>query len=145
MSGRCERHTFGLQRSLYPRNEFRPLYLDSIVTEYVLGSLATRRPVVLIVEDEILLRMNAAEMIGDAGFDVVEARNADEAIKILEARPDITSYLLIPSHTGTREDGNEQAFTGGCISNARLRSACRSDKVGAASAAFRCRPDRMEM
>jgi CheY-like chemotaxis protein len=54
-----------------------------------MGSLATRRPVVLIVEDEILLRMNAAEMIGDAGFDVVEARNTDEAIKILEARPDI--------------------------------------------------------
>jgi CheY-like chemotaxis protein len=47
------------------------------------------RPVVLIVEDEFLLRMNAAEMIGDAGFDVVEAANADEAIAILEARPDI--------------------------------------------------------
>jgi CheY-like chemotaxis protein len=29
--------------------------------------------------------MNAAEMIGDACFDVVEARNADEAIEILEA------------------------------------------------------------
>jgi len=54
-----------------------------------MGSLATRRPVVLIVEDEILLRMNAAEMIGDSGFDVVEAHNADEAIEILEARPDI--------------------------------------------------------
>jgi CheY-like chemotaxis protein len=33
--------------------------------------------------------MNAAEMIGDAGFNVVEAGNADEAIAILEARPDI--------------------------------------------------------
>ena len=50
---------------------------------------AIRRPVVLIVEDEFLLRMNAAEMIGDAGFDVVEACNADDAIAILEARPDI--------------------------------------------------------
>jgi two-component system, response regulator PdtaR len=28
-------------------------------------------------------------MIGEAGFDVVEAGNADEAIAILEARPDI--------------------------------------------------------
>jgi hypothetical protein len=36
-----------------------------------------------------LLRMNAAEMVGDAGFDVVEAGNADEAIAILEACPDI--------------------------------------------------------
>jgi CheY-like chemotaxis protein len=50
---------------------------------------AIGRPVVLIVEDEFLLRMNAAEMIGDAGFNVVEAGNADEAIAILEARPDI--------------------------------------------------------
>jgi CheY-like chemotaxis protein len=54
-----------------------------------MGTSATNRPVVLIVEDEFLLRMNAAEMIGDAGFDVVEAANADEAIAILEARPDI--------------------------------------------------------
>src|ERR1700722_18969514 len=54
-----------------------------------MGSLTTGRRVVLIVEDEILLRMNAAEMIGDAGFDVVEARNADEAIEILEACSDI--------------------------------------------------------
>jgi CheY-like chemotaxis protein len=54
-----------------------------------MGTSATEQPVVLIVEDEFLLRMNAAEMVGDAGFDVVEAGNADEAIVILEARPDI--------------------------------------------------------
>ena len=54
-----------------------------------MSTSAIRRPVVLIVEDEFLLRMNAAEMIGDAGFNVVEAGNADEAIAILEARPDI--------------------------------------------------------
>ncbi|BAM87553.1 response regulator receiver domain-containing protein [Bradyrhizobium oligotrophicum S58] len=48
-----------------------------------------RRLVVLVVEDELLLRTNAAEMIADAGFDVVEASNADKAIAILEARPDI--------------------------------------------------------
>jgi CheY-like chemotaxis protein len=44
---------------------------------------------VLIVEDELLLRISAAEMVADAGFEVVEAGNADEAIAILEARPDI--------------------------------------------------------
>ena len=47
------------------------------------------RPVVLIVEDELLIRMDAAEMIESAGFDVVEAGNADEAIAILEGRADI--------------------------------------------------------
>jgi two-component system, response regulator PdtaR len=48
-----------------------------------------RRPVVLVVEDEYLIRSNAAEMIAESGYDVVEAGNADEAIAILEARPDI--------------------------------------------------------
>lgn len=50
---------------------------------------AIKRPLVLVVEDEILLRMNAVEMIEDAGFDVVQAANADEAIKMLESRFDI--------------------------------------------------------
>ena len=45
---------------------------------------------VLIVEDELLLRMDAADMIEAAGFEVVEAANADEAIEMLEARRDIT-------------------------------------------------------
>jgi CheY-like chemotaxis protein len=49
----------------------------------------TKRPVVLIVEDEFLLRKNAAGIIEDDGFEVVEAGNADEAIAILETRPDI--------------------------------------------------------
>jgi two-component system, response regulator PdtaR len=34
--------------------------------------------------------MDAVDMIRSAGFDVVEAENADEAIFILEGRPDIT-------------------------------------------------------
>jgi CheY-like chemotaxis protein len=49
-----------------------------------------RRAVVLIVEDDFLLRIDAAEMIKVAGFEVVEAGNADQAIEVLEARPDIT-------------------------------------------------------
>ena len=55
-----------------------------------MGLVQSRRPVVLIVEDEFLLRMDAAEMIEAAGFEVVEAGNADQAIAILESRPDIT-------------------------------------------------------
>jgi CheY-like chemotaxis protein len=51
---------------------------------------AARRPVVLIVEDDFLIRLHAAQIIEDAGFDVIEASNADEAIAFLEARSDIT-------------------------------------------------------
>src|SRR5450755_5115945 len=54
-----------------------------------MNSAGVRRPIILIVEDDFFLRMYAAEMIQDAGFDIVEAGNADEAIAILEARPDI--------------------------------------------------------
>lgn len=50
---------------------------------------SSTRPVVLIVEDELLIRMNAAEMIEGAGFEVVEAGDADEAIAILQVRPEI--------------------------------------------------------
>ena len=55
-----------------------------------MGLSASKRPVVLVVEDEFLLRMDAVDMIAAAGFEVVEAANADDAIEILESRPDIT-------------------------------------------------------
>ncbi len=48
------------------------------------------KPVVLVVEDEPIIRMNAVAMIEDSGFDVIEATNADEAIFRLETRPDIS-------------------------------------------------------
>jgi CheY-like chemotaxis protein len=47
------------------------------------------KPVILVVEDEYLIRMCATEIIKKAGFEVVEADNADEAISILQARKDI--------------------------------------------------------
>jgi CheY-like chemotaxis protein len=54
-----------------------------------MGLVESKRPVVLIVEDEFLLRMDAIDMIAAAGFEVVAAANADDAIDILEARRDI--------------------------------------------------------
>src|SRR5881227_2598763 len=46
--------------------------------------------VVLVVEDELLLRMRAVDMVEDAGFTSVEAVDADEAVAILESRSDIS-------------------------------------------------------
>ena len=54
------------------------------------SAYAARRPVVLIVEDDLLLRLDAAQIIEDAEFEVIGASNADEAIAILEARPDVS-------------------------------------------------------
>jgi two-component sensor histidine kinase len=50
---------------------------------------ATTKPTVLIVEDEMLLRMRAVDIVEDAGFTPLEAVNADDALALLESRSDI--------------------------------------------------------
>jgi two-component system, response regulator PdtaR len=47
------------------------------------------KPTILVVEDEALLRMIAADTLEENGFDVVEAANADAALKVLETRDDV--------------------------------------------------------
>jgi two-component sensor histidine kinase/CheY-like chemotaxis protein len=44
---------------------------------------------VLVVEDEMMLRMRAVDIVEDAGFTPIEAVNADDALAILESRSDI--------------------------------------------------------
>ncbi len=44
----------------------------------------------LVVEDDLLIRMGVVAMIEDAGIEVVEATNADDAMVVLKSRPDIT-------------------------------------------------------
>ena len=51
---------------------------------------ANPKQVVLVVEDEALIRMHAAEMIRDLGFEVLEAANADQAISLLESNSEIS-------------------------------------------------------
>jgi len=52
-----------------------------------------QRPVVLVVEDENLIRLSALDMVEDAGFEAIAASNADEAIRILESRNDICAVF----------------------------------------------------
>jgi two-component sensor histidine kinase/CheY-like chemotaxis protein len=51
--------------------------------------VAAALPNVLIVEDEMILRMRAVDIVEDAGFTPIEAVNADDALAILESRSDI--------------------------------------------------------
>jgi CheY-like chemotaxis protein len=60
--------------------------------------------VVLVVEDEMLLRMRAVDMVEDAGFTSVEAIDADQAIAILESRSDI-ALLFTDIQMPGRMDG----------------------------------------
>jgi CheY-like chemotaxis protein len=48
-----------------------------------------RRPVVLVVEDEPLMLVDAVDLVTEAGFEAIGVKNADEAIRILESRDDI--------------------------------------------------------
>ena len=47
------------------------------------------KSVVLVVEDQPIIRLNALDAVMCAGFEALGARDADEAVKILEARHDI--------------------------------------------------------
>jgi two-component sensor histidine kinase len=53
------------------------------------SALLPSSPKVLVVEDEMVLRMRAVDIVEDAGFIPVEAVDADEALSILESRSDI--------------------------------------------------------
>jgi CheY-like chemotaxis protein len=52
-----------------------------------------KRMVILVIEDEPLIRMVVSEYIADAGFEALEAANADIAIEILESRGDIRAIF----------------------------------------------------
>jgi two-component system, response regulator PdtaR len=48
------------------------------------------KDLVLVVEDEALIRMSSADVIRDLGFEVIEAVDADQAVCLLESIPGIT-------------------------------------------------------
>src|SRR4051812_3349891 len=54
-----------------------------------MGTVNPPRPVVLVVEDEPLLRMYAVSIVEDAGLEALEASNADQAIALLERNSNI--------------------------------------------------------
>jgi two-component sensor histidine kinase len=70
----------------------------------------TEVPNVLIVEDEMMLRMRAVDIVEDAGFHPVEAVNADQAMSILESRSDI-SLLFTDIQMPGSMDGLKLAHT----------------------------------
>jgi two-component system, response regulator PdtaR len=46
-------------------------------------------PLVLVVEDDFLVRMNAVFLLEEAGFETLQAGTAEEAMGLLETRSDI--------------------------------------------------------
>lgn len=58
---------------------------------------------VLVVEDELLIRMDIVTSLEDEGFRVHEASNADEAIALLAASPDIKVMFTDIDMPGTMD------------------------------------------
>ena len=61
------------------------------------------KPTVLIVEDELMLRMRAVDIVEDAGFTALEAVNADDALALLESRSDISLLFTDIQMPGTMD------------------------------------------
>src|ERR1700674_2110137 len=58
---------------------------------------------VLVVEDEMMLRMRAVDIVEDAGFTPIEAVNGDDAFAILESRSDIDLLFTDIQMPGTMD------------------------------------------
>jgi CheY-like chemotaxis protein len=52
-------------------------------------STSVDHPTILVADDDELLRLVASELIEEHGYTVVEAENAEEAIKVMEKRKDV--------------------------------------------------------
>lgn len=69
---------------------------------------ANAERVVLVVEDEVVLRMAASAHLREAGFVVIEAVDADEAVKLLRANRSIALVFTDITMPGSM-DGNALA------------------------------------
>jgi CheY-like chemotaxis protein len=63
--------------------------------------MTSHQPVILIVEDEALVRLSAIGILEDAGFRMIEAANSDEALKLLEADSDVQLLFTDINMPGT--------------------------------------------
>ncbi len=66
------------------------------------------KPVVLVVEDEAIIRMETVQMVKDAGYAAFDAANTNDAMKILESRRDIRAVfteIRLPGHRNGMELG----------------------------------------
>lgn len=72
--------------------------------------LRNPRPAVLVVEEEVLLRMDAVDEIGATGFRTYEAGSSLEAIRIMEGHPDVFALFTDVGMRGSMDGLSLAAF-----------------------------------
>jgi CheY-like chemotaxis protein len=88
--------------------------------------------VVLVVEDDVFERMGASDMFLDAGYRVLDAGNADEALQFLETEVDIGLLFTDVSMPGSMSGADLARHV-----------ASRWPGIGIILASGRLRPDRL--
>lgn len=73
------------------------------------NSARTAAPCALVVDDEVLIRMDAASILEDAGFQVMEAGHAEEALGLLQEHYAGISLLFSDVHMPGKLDGFDLA------------------------------------
>jgi two-component system, response regulator PdtaR len=72
-------------------------------TPRVVVSVGEEMIVILTVEDEFLIREQLGEALADAGYRVIAAANADEAIAVLETRRDVSILITDVNMPGSMD------------------------------------------
>src|ERR1700691_720130 len=65
--------------------------------------VALREPVLLVVEDEVLIRFSTSDFLRNEGFTVLEAGSAREALTVLKARSDVSVVVTDIHMSGALE------------------------------------------
>src|ERR1700683_998057 len=65
--------------------------------------VALRDPVLLVVEDEVLIRLSTSDFLRNEGFTVLEAGSAREALTVLKARADVSVVVTDIHMSGALE------------------------------------------
>jgi CheY-like chemotaxis protein len=79
------------------------------------------RPLTLVVEDEVLVRMTLVDVLEDAGYQVIEAVHADEAIRILRALSGVDALVTDVEMPQGSMNGFEMAQ--------RVRTVCQEIEI----------------
>ena len=78
-------------------------------------------PLILVVEDDGLIRLDLVDQLVDCGFSrVLEAANADQARRVIEANPEITLLLTDIDMPGTMNGVALAFWTAAKLPNCRI-------------------------